>query len=43
MSIRHLFVRHMGARMSEIAPRLAGAAILGVGFTALVAQLIPGA
>src|SRR5580692_1964670 len=38
-----LFVRHMRARMSEIAPRLAGAAILGVGFTALVAQLIPGA
>jgi urease accessory protein len=38
-----LIVRHMRARMSEIAPRLAGAAILGVGFTALVAQLIPGA
>ena len=38
-----LFVRHMRARTSEIAPRLAGAAILGVGFTALVAQLIPGA
>jgi urease accessory protein len=38
-----LFVRHMHARLSELAPRLAGAAILGVGFTTLVAQLIPGA
>ena len=38
-----LFVRRMRPYMSEISPRLAGAAILGVGFTALVAQLIPGA
>jgi urease accessory protein len=38
-----LLVRHMGARFSELAPRLAGAAILGVGFAALVGDLIPGA
>jgi urease accessory protein len=37
------FVRHMAARFSELAPRLAGAAILGVGFAALIGDLIPGA
>jgi urease accessory protein len=37
-----LIVRHMGARVSELVPRLAGAAVFGVGFTALIGQLIPG-
>jgi urease accessory protein len=38
-----LMVRRMGARMSELSPRLAGAAIFGIGFAALIGQLIPGA
>jgi urease accessory protein len=38
-----LVVRRIGARMSELMPRLAGAAVLGVGFAALIGQLIPGA
>jgi urease accessory protein len=38
-----LVARRISARSSEIAPRLAGAVIIGVGFTALVGQLIPGA
>jgi urease accessory protein len=38
-----LIVRRLGARMSELSPRLAGAAIFGIGFAALIAQLIPGA
>jgi urease accessory protein len=38
-----LVARRMGARMSELMPRLAGAVIIGVGFTALIAHLVPGA
>lgn len=38
-----LIVRRMGARVSGLMPRLAGAAVFGVGFTALIGQLIPGA
>jgi urease accessory protein len=38
-----LVVRRMGARISELVPRLAGAAVFGIGFAALVGQLIPGA
>lgn len=38
-----LVARRMGAGVSELAPRLAGAVIVGVGFTALVGQLVPGA
>jgi hypothetical protein len=29
--------------MFELSPRLAGAAIFGIGFAALIGQLIPGA
>ena len=38
-----VFVRWRGAHVSELASRLAGAAIIGVGLTALFGQLIPGA
>jgi urease accessory protein len=38
-----LIARHLGAGVSELAPRLVGAAIVGVGFTALIGQLVPGA
>src|SRR5713226_8059778 len=38
-----LVARRMGAGVSELAPRLAGALIVGVGFTALVGQLVLGA
>jgi urease accessory protein len=38
-----LIMRRRDARMSELAPRLAGAAIFGIGFAALIGQLIPGA
>jgi urease accessory protein len=38
-----LAVRRMGARIAELAPRLAGAAIFGIGFAALIGQLVPGA
>jgi urease accessory protein len=38
-----LVVRRMGARVSELLPRLAGAAVFGIGFAALIGQLIPGA
>ena len=38
-----IVARRMGAGMSELAPRLAGAAIVGVGFAALVGQVVPGA
>ena len=37
-----LFARHRGGSVSELAPRLAGAAIVGVGFAALIGQLVPG-
>jgi len=38
-----LFARWRGLGSSELMPRLAGAAIVGVGLTALIGQLIPGA
>jgi urease accessory protein len=38
-----LLARRMGAGVSEMAPRLAGAAVVAVGLAALVAQLLPGA
>jgi urease accessory protein len=38
-----ILVRRMGSGESQLAPRLAGAAVVGVGFTALIGQLIPGA
>ena len=38
-----LIARRMGAGVSELAPRLAGAAIAGVGFTALIGQVVAGA
>jgi urease accessory protein len=38
-----VITRRSGAQVSALAPRLAGAAILGVGLTALIGQLIPGA
>jgi len=38
-----LTARRLGAGVSELAPRLAGAMIIGVGFTALVGQVVPGA
>jgi len=38
-----LFVRRNGGGVSAIAPRLAGAVIIGVGLATLIAQLIPGA
>jgi urease accessory protein len=37
-----LFVRRKGEGVSALAPRLAGAVIVGVGLTTLIAQLIPG-
>jgi urease accessory protein len=37
-----LVTRHVGTHVSHFGPRLAGAAILGVGFAVLVGQLIPG-
>jgi urease accessory protein len=38
-----LAARHMGAGVSGLAPRLVGAAIVGVGLTTLVLQVVPGA
>jgi urease accessory protein len=38
-----LLTRQVEARGFVLAPRLAGAAILGIGFASLVAQLVPGA
>ena len=38
-----LFVRRNAGGVSAIAPRLAGAVIIGVGLATLIAQLIPGA
>ena len=38
-----LFVRWRSVGVSEMASRLAGAAIIGVGLTALIGQLVPGA
>jgi urease accessory protein len=38
-----ILVRGMGTRLAELAPRLAGAAVLGIGFAALMGQLIPAA
>jgi urease accessory protein len=38
-----LVARRVGAGVSALAPRLVGAAIVGVGFTALISQLVPGA
>jgi urease accessory protein len=38
-----LLVRRMGVRLTELAPRLAGAAVLGIGFAALIGQLVPAA
>ena len=38
-----LFVRRKAGGVSAIAPRLAGAVIVGVGLATLIAQLIPGA
>ena len=38
-----LFVRRKASGVSAIAPRLAGAVIIGVGLATLIAQLIPGA
>jgi urease accessory protein len=38
-----LFVRRRASGVSAIAPRLAGAVIVGVGLATLIAQLIPGA
>jgi urease accessory protein len=38
-----LVARHMGAGVSGLAPRLVGAAIVGVGLTTLVLQVVPGA
>ena len=38
-----LVARRRGGGVSELTPRLAGAAIIGVGLTVLIGQLIPGA
>ncbi|MGH6833337.1 MAG: HupE/UreJ family protein, partial [Methyloceanibacter sp.] len=38
-----LVTRRSGATVSAVAPRLVGAAVAGVGLTALLGQLIPGA
>jgi urease accessory protein len=38
-----LFVRWRGGGVSQLAPRLVGAAIAGVGLTTLIEQLVPGA
>jgi urease accessory protein len=37
-----LVTRRSGAEVSALAPRLAGAAIVGVGLTALIGQIVPG-
>lgn len=37
-----LITRRTGATVSAVAPRLVGAAVVGVGLTALLGQLIPG-
>jgi urease accessory protein len=37
-----VITRRSGAEVSALAPRLVGAAIVGVGLTALIGQLIPG-
>ena len=37
-----LLARRRGGSVSELAPRLAGAAIIGIGFAALIGQLVPG-
>jgi len=36
-----LLVRRMGGRVSGLIPRLAGAAVFGIGFAALIGQLVP--
>jgi urease accessory protein len=38
-----LAVRRMGTGLAALAPRLAGAAVFGIGFAALIGQLIPAA
>jgi urease accessory protein len=38
-----MLTRRSGTEVSALAPRLVGAAILGVGLTALIGQLVPGA
>jgi urease accessory protein len=38
-----LFVRRMRVGIGELAPRLAGAAVLGAGFVVLMGQLVPSA
>ena len=38
-----ILVRSRGTRLAELAPRLAGAAVFGIGFAALLGQLIPAA
>ena len=38
-----LFVRRQGGGVSALAPRLAGAVIIGVGLATLIVQLVPGA
>jgi urease accessory protein len=38
-----ILVRRMGTRLPELGPRLAGAAVLGIGFAALIGQLVPAA
>jgi urease accessory protein len=37
-----MVTRRSGAEISALAPRLAGAVILGVGLTALIGQIVPG-
>jgi urease accessory protein len=37
-----LFVRRKGGGVSTLAPRLAGAVIIGVGLATLIVQLVPG-
>lgn len=38
-----VFTRRSGAGVSAVAPRLAGAVVVGVGLTALLGQIVPGA
>jgi urease accessory protein len=38
-----LLTRRSGAEITALAPRLVGAAIVGVGLTALIGQIVPGA
>jgi hypothetical protein len=38
-----MITRRSGESVSAIAPRLAGAVVVGVGLTALIGQLLPGA